>query len=177
MNCPVCSKPMVEKDFGDVRVDVCENGCRGIWFDWQELRRLDEDHEGVGRALEEALKSPRVNDADREPLKCPQCEAVMHAHKYSNAKEVNVDECYACGGFFLDSGELRVIRDNYMSEAERDAYVQKLVGSKPLVGDRAKAKLRRSACYRFVSILRKKFLWTPLGPVPHDGFKDPIDGL
>jgi Zn-finger nucleic acid-binding protein len=162
---------MVEQDFGDVRVDVCMNGCKGIWFDWQELRRLDENHEGVGKMLEAALKSSRVNDAGREPLTCPKCGIAMHAHKYGNAKEVNVDECYACGGFFLDSGELRVIRDSYMSEQERDAYVQKLVGGAPVVGDSAKAKLRRSACYRFASILNTKLLWFPTAPIPQKWFE------
>jgi len=124
---------MVEEDFGDVQVDVCKNGCKGIWFDWGELKRLDEKNEGLDRALDEALKSPRVNDEDRGSIKCPKCSIAMHAHKYSSAKEVNVDECYSCGGFFLDSGDLREIRDNYMSEEERDAYVQKLVNEMPLI--------------------------------------------
>jgi Zn-finger nucleic acid-binding protein len=131
MNCPVCEKPMVEEDFGGVRVDVCKDGCKWIWFDWLELVRLDENHEGVGTALEEALKSPRVNDDDRGQLNCPKCGMGMQAHKYKSAKEVNVDECYGCGGFFLDSGELREIRDNYMSEEEEDAYVDKLLADVP----------------------------------------------
>lgn len=171
MNCPVCGKLLVEQDFGDVRVDVCKNGCKGIWFDWQELRRLDENHEGVGKALEEALDSSRVNDADREPLTCPKCGIAMHAHKYSNAKEVNVDECYACGGFFLDSGELCVIRDSYMSEQEREVYLRKLVGGAPVVGDSAKAKLRRNACYRFTNILNTRLLWFPMAPIPQKWFE------
>ena len=157
MNCPACGMSMVEDDFGDVRVDVCKNGCKGIWFDWQELIRLDENYEGLGRTLEEALKSPRVNDAGREPLKCPKCEIAMRAHKYSSAKEVNVDECYGCGGFFLDSGELREIRDNYMSEEERDAYVQKLLGEMPEYKalKEETQQLRARAGTKFGNILRK----------------------
>lgn len=170
MNCPVCSKLMVEEDFGDVRVDVCGHGCKGIWFDWQELGRLDEDHEGLGNALEEALNSLRVNDAGRQPLACPKCGLPMHTHKYKNAKQINVDECYACGGFFLDSGELRVIRDSYMSEQERDAYVRSLAGGAPLISDGAKAKLRTTACYRLARFFNRRLLWSPIGPIPQDGF-------
>ena len=48
MNCPVCEKPMVAEDFGGVQVDACRDGCKGIWFDWLELVRLDENHEGFG---------------------------------------------------------------------------------------------------------------------------------
>ena len=152
---------MVEEIFGNVQVDVCKNGCKGIWFDWKELKELDESHEGAGEALEEALKSPRNNDAERGPLKCPKCGIVMHAHKYSNAKEVDVDECYGCGGFFLDSGELREIRENYMSGDERDVYIQKLVTDTPMAGETGKAGLRAEACRMFGGLLGRRwpFVW------------------
>jgi len=161
MNCPVCGKTMVEEDFGDVLVDVCKNGCKGIWFDWGELEKLDENHEGLGKALEEALNSPRVDDADRGPINCPKCGIAMHVHKYSSAKEVGVDECYACGGFFLDSGELRRIRDSHMSDQERDAYVQKLIGEKLLVEDSQRAKIRAAACQKVGWLLSRRypFVW------------------
>lgn len=162
MECPVCGKSMVEEDFGGVQVDVCSKGCKGIWFDWQELVRLDEDNEGAGEVLEEALKSPRFNQEDREKLFCPKCGMAMHPHKYSSAKEVNVDECYGCGGFFLDSGELKEIRDQYMSEEEQDAYVDKLLADIPEFKEmeektrREKAELRESAGRKFGGFLRRR---------------------
>jgi len=165
MKCPVCGKQMVEKDFGPARVDVCENGCKGMWFDWTELRQLDEKNEGMGLALQEALRSNRANDTDRGPLNCPKCGLPMHSHKYSNAKEVNVDECYACGGFFLDSGELKEIRENFMSEQERDAYVQKLCeqvpGFKDLEKQAEKNRTRNESCSVLGGTLRQ---WV-FGPV------------
>ena len=162
MDCPVCGKLMVEEDFGRAHVDVCENGCRGIWFDWGELKELDENHDGVGKALEEALKSARVNDADRGPLTCPKCGIAMHAHKYSRAKEVNVDECYACGGFFLDSGELKALREGRMSDEERDAYVQQLIGEAPLEAGTGRMKIRTSACQKFGGLLSRRYpFWYP----------------
>lgn len=161
MNCPACGMPMVEEDFGGVVVDVCKNGCKGIWFDWGELKELDENHEGVGRALEEALKSPRHKNNNRGPLNCPKCGVKMHEHKYRNAKQVNVDECYACGGIFLDSGELKQIRDNYMSEEDRDAYVQRLVAETPPRQGTQKTILRTAGCYVLGSLLGKRwpFIW------------------
>ncbi|MCP4261418.1 MAG: zf-TFIIB domain-containing protein [Planctomycetes bacterium] len=157
MDCPACGKLMVEESFGVVQVDVCKNGCKGIWFDWGELKELDENHEGAGEALNEALKSPRVNEAGRGRLMCPKCGIAMHAHKYSNAKEVNVDECYGCGGFFLDSGELREIREHYMSGEERDTYIQKLVTDTPMAGENEKAGLRAEACRRFGGLLGRRW--------------------
>jgi Zn-finger nucleic acid-binding protein len=162
MNCPVCEKLMAEEDFGGVQVDVCRDGCKGIWFDWLELVRLDENSEGAGAALEEALRSPRVNDADRGQLNCPKCGIPMQTHKYKSAKEVNVDECYGCGGFFLDSGELQEVRDNYMTEEEEEAYVQKLLEEFPemqAMGEAVaaeKAQQREAAGRKLGSLLREK---------------------
>ena len=130
MKCPVCGKEMVTENFG-VNVDVCENGCKGIWFDQGELMMLDEKNEGLGAALEAALRYPRNNDGQRGPIKCPKCGIPMHTHTYERDKEVNVDECYNCGGFFLDSGELTDIRNNYMSDAEVQAYADKIINSVP----------------------------------------------
>ncbi len=131
MICPVCSTEMVEEDFGGMNVDVCKNGCKGVWFDWFELSKLDEKNEGLGNALQEALGYERSNDQDRGQINCPKCKLSMHIHVYESAKDINVDECYQCGGFFLDSGELKAIRESFMTEAEREAYAAKLLADIP----------------------------------------------
>ena len=163
MNCPVCEKSMVEEDFGGVQVDVCRDGCKGIWFDWLELVRLDENSEGAGAALEEALKSPRINDADRPQLNCPKCGMPMQTHKYKSAKEVTVDECDGCGGVFLDSGELLEVRDNCMTEEEEQAYVHKLLEEFPEMQAMNEAEAaeknrqRQAAGFKLARLLREKF--------------------
>jgi len=121
---------MTTEDFG-IEVDVCANGCKGIWFDHGELRELDEQNEGLGVALEAALRSPRRNDAERGRITCPRCNIPMHTHRYDRAQAVNVDECYGCGGFFLDSGELTGIRDHFMDDAEVAAYAQQMASTVP----------------------------------------------
>ena len=42
-------------------------------------------------------------------------------------KEVQIDECYSCGGKFLDHGELEKIRAQYATEEERSADIMKEV--------------------------------------------------
>jgi hypothetical protein len=161
MKCPVCSNNMVEEDFGGVRVDVCKNGCKGIWFDWNELVKLDEKNEGCGNALMEALSYERVNDEGRGEISCPKCDIPMHIHRYKSSKEVNVDECYSCGGFFLDSGELRAIRESFMSEEERNAYAQKLMEENPRYKDSKKdldkLKLRSEAINKYTRFIRASY--------------------
>jgi Zn-finger nucleic acid-binding protein len=71
---------------------------------------------------------------------------------------VIVDECYACDGFFLDSGELREIRENYMSKEDKDAFIQKLVVNTPLRENSEKIKIRDAA---FKSLGRLLSRWYP----------------
>lgn len=164
MKCPVCQKEMSEQDFGGLKVDVCKDGCKGIWFDWLELSKLDENNEGFGNVLKEALNYPRLNDDNRPRINCPKCDIPMHIHKYQSSKEVNVDECYGCGGFFLDSGELRVIRDTFMSEEECDKYANKLLVDLPeykeALKDLEKQELRTEAIRRYTRFLRLSYYIT-----------------
>ncbi|MEI6437445.1 MAG: zf-TFIIB domain-containing protein [Candidatus Omnitrophota bacterium] len=161
MNCPVCTKQMVAKDFGmKSMVNVCEDGCKGLWFDYLGLRQVDEKNEGAGAALQAAINYPRANDGKRAPLACPKCGGIMHAHTYPRVKEVNVDECYSCGGFFLDSGELALIRDRQMSEAEEETYVHQLINAIPashqadIVG---KEDARAAAVRGLTGLIRKNY--------------------
>ena len=164
MKCPVCQKEMVAENFGGVNIDVCKAGCKGLWFDWMELAKLDEKNEGLGAALQEALSYERANDENRSQVKCPKCSLPMHVHKYESAKEVNIDECYQCGGFFLDSGELKIIRENFMDEAERDAYTQKLLDSSAEFKNEQvnleKEKSRTEAVRNFTKFLRVSYYIT-----------------
>ena len=164
MNCPVCEKEMIVEDFGGVNIDVCKDGCKGLWFDWMELAKLDERNEGLGNALKQALSYDRVNDENRGQIKCPKCSLPMHIHSYAAAKEVNVDECYQCGGFFLDSGELKAIKENFMSEEERAVYAQKLADSsvefKKAQDDLEKEKARNEAIRNFTRFMRISYYVT-----------------
>lgn len=150
---------MTEENFDGITVDVCATGCKGIWFDCHELSNLDHRTQEVGQALQEALAAPRVNDANRAALVCPKCDVSMHQHQYKSEKEVNVDECYNCGGFFLDSGELKPLRDAHMSEDEESAYAQKLIDNLPVYAqgkaDQEKVRLRNLAFARFTQIHRR----------------------
>lgn len=112
MNCPACAHPMTEITTGAIAVDACQGGCGGLWFDPRELRKVDERHEGGGEALLDiprSLKSRVDLDARR---RCPRCpDTVLMRRLSSPQSRVTVDECPACGGFFLDPGELARIRE------------------------------------------------------------------
>lgn len=132
MRCPVCENEMTEVDFGTAVVDVCKEGCKGIWFDPMELRKVRMDEEAAADALKEALEHPRMSDSGRGRLECPRCRVPMHRHKFRSAREVDVDECYVCGGLYLDSGELKAIREGSLSDEEEREYFDSLVRDMPV---------------------------------------------
>ncbi len=74
----------------------------------------------------------------------------------SPKKEVQIDECYKCGGKFLDNGELQKIRAEYKNQEERTDDVMKTIYNtvgtelKALDNDLKKAKANKP-------ILRKVF--------------------
>jgi len=161
MQCPVCSQEMVPENFG-LGVQVCENGCKGIWFDHTELERLDQAGTGMGAAIQAALQSPRINTDARGPIKCPKCHIQMQTHKFQRDKEVNVDECYSCGGFFLDSGELKEIRDHYMTNEEVKAYAEKIIDAVPGFADKEHAidyEARRMAVGNYAEKILGNHYW------------------
>ena len=74
MKCPACGNELKAVGVGDITVDVCENGCGGIWFDQFELQKVDEAHESAGEKL---LHIKRDSGASVDPnarLNCPKCD-------------------------------------------------------------------------------------------------------
>ena len=120
MNCPACGKSMKEIQIQDIAVDACVGGCGGIWFDWFELKKVDEPHEALGEDLIHVERDESIVVDRQLQRECPRCDGQkMLQHFASVKREVAVDECPACGGYFLDYGELNQIRDQFGTEEER----------------------------------------------------------
>ena len=129
MICPACDHTLTEVSFGKLTLDVCHDGCGGIWFDNFELPKVDD--EVLGEAF---LRIPydehRLVDYERR-RSCPRCAGiVMMRHFFSERREVEVDTCPHCGGVWLDPGELAMIRRESQEKEKQDAaakrYFQRL---------------------------------------------------
>jgi len=120
MKCPACDNQLQQMTVSDITVDVCKGGCGGIWFDNFELKKFDEPHESAGQALLEIQRNKSVTIDHKKKRKCPKCQnIVMMRHFFSVKKQVEVDECPSCAGFWLDAGELTKIRSLFNTEQER----------------------------------------------------------
>ena len=113
---------MTHANAGPIEVDVCEGGCGGIWFDAFEMQKVDQPEEG-GMTLLDIARDPSV-EVDLEVRRdCPKCDGiVMLRHPHKNTAEAIIDECPNCGGFWLDAGELEMIRTSYVMEKKHREY-------------------------------------------------------
>lgn len=121
MKCPACNHELTEVKVADINVDICKGGCGGIWFDNFEFKKFDEPHESAGCALLNIEKNEKIKVDPKKRRNCPRCtgSVIMMRHFESVKKRIEVDECPKCGGLWLDSGELAVIRDLYNTESEK----------------------------------------------------------
>lgn len=163
MKCPVCENNLTQVQAGGVTVDVCLGGCGGIWFDNFELKKLDEPQEMAGQFL---VNIKRRDDVQVDPTmrrSCPRCHVVMMRHFFSPRRRVEVDECPSCGGYWLDAGELALIREEHQNEQEKllavdqfltDASTQTLSPMRSQGGDQANRARRIDQLFRFSRPIR-----------------------
>lgn len=120
ISCPACDNKLAEVAQSGITVDVCQNGCGGMWFDNQELDRvLKLDEPAIGGLLKLGKHTPTKNDPAMK-RNCPRCVRIhLQRHFFSLARGVEVDTCYACGGVWVDAQGFIAVRAEYPSKEER----------------------------------------------------------
>ena len=156
MKCPACGNTLEIKTGQAVKLDVCTNGCAGIWFDNYELAKFDEPFEPADELLElEPQQGATVDPARRQ---CPKCDNItMLRHFFSVKHEVEVDECQSCGGIWLDHGELAAIRQLFSSTEQREQAAHEAFAEEfeqILADDWKKDQERLEKARRFAHALR-----------------------
>ena len=118
IKCPACGKTM-EKVFiksEGINIDICTEGCGGIFFDNREFDAFNEAHEDIS-LIEEKLSGKDFESVDDNAERiCPACGGKMVKNTIKVNGNVFVDVCYLCGGKFLDHGELQKIRAEYIND-------------------------------------------------------------
>lgn len=129
INCPACHKEMRKLYIPSqgINIDICLDGCGGIFFNNREFKYFDEKAEGIDDILE-VIQGKEFEKVDTSlPRTCPVCGSKMVKNFSSVKEEVEVEDCYSCGGKFLDNGELQKIREEYdTDEARSEATMKKL---------------------------------------------------
>jgi hypothetical protein len=124
MNCPACSNQLVEYKAGDLMIDICRDGCAGIWFDKDELEAVDEGKEPFPEELLQVLRNANVVIDHSKDRHCPKCaNQVLAEQYYDSTGQVAIDTCMTCGGHWLDTGELKSVRQDNTEGAKRDEAI------------------------------------------------------
>jgi uncharacterized protein len=157
MDCPACHNTLSPVEAGGVSVDVCKDGCGGIWFSWMELQRFDEPKDAGDTLLGFARRAGVT--VDPGPLHCPQCadKIQLKRHFFSVKRDVTVDECPECGGYWLDPGELRTIRTDFETDEDRraaaDAVFMDTFGGQ-LAAEHAKTEQQLARAHKVANMFR-----------------------
>lgn len=112
LECPACHKRLVKVSLQSINVvvDVCLDGCGGIYFNNREMQAVMSSPKAFEeiKKLCEGKEFKKVDETNDRV--CPFCGSDMVKNYTSYSKEVQIDECYRCGGKFLDNGELQKIK-------------------------------------------------------------------
>ncbi len=108
--CPRCHGPLAGCEFEGTTVEMCGR-CGGQWLGPEDLRALIDARNAAWSQKDlEAFRHPGLQGvplADlREDLPCPSCGETMTAFNYGGDSGIILDRCPACGGIWLDGGEL-----------------------------------------------------------------------
>ena len=124
LNCPSCGNILSKIMLSDIVIDVCQGGCAGIWFNKNEITKFDEKREKDGEVLIKLKKNPDIKIDTAKDRICPACDIKLTKHLFGDKQEVEIDECEKCGGLWLDSGELALIRGEDSVEADKDTVAR-----------------------------------------------------
>jgi Zn-finger nucleic acid-binding protein len=111
LECPRDRSTMVEKKKGDSILDICQT-CGGQFFDSGEM------FGAFGIKADPSYWDRPETGGSVKPgqLECPVCRSEMLRQDVEHGSEhVEIDRCGACGGIWLDKGEV----DRVMSIGQR----------------------------------------------------------
>ena len=112
LTCPACGCEM-EKVFiaeKGINIDICTDGCGGMFFDNKEIQEFSEYNDNIDD-IKNALLGKNFMPVDESKTRiCPSCGTPMTK---TYALKVQIDTCYKCGGMFLDYGEFDFIRSKF----------------------------------------------------------------
>lgn len=165
INCPACGCEMKKIFVSDanIDVDICLDGCGGIFFDNRELSKFDELNENANDILN-AVNDKTFKKVDESKVRrCPICNIPM-VKMGAGSGDVEIDSCNVCGAKFLDNGELQRIRERVKTNDERTEKIEELANAlykanlHNVLGDKADEDIESSPRRQFFENLVKSYL-------------------
>ena len=149
--CPDCKTPLERKDFSGLVLDACPK-CAGVFFDDGELADLRRRGDAAFTEVDDKIQPAETLDAHFTPKlrMCPGCGAAMNAFRYLYSSPVILDSCGACGGIWVDNGELKQMQE-YL-RGQLSGGVTRVEGTPPLDVNKARIAARAA---RYLAMRRQ----------------------
>jgi Zn-finger nucleic acid-binding protein len=106
VNCPACLRPLHETAVRELTVDVCRDGCAGVWLDCWELRKVGRSQGSEGEHLLALPARTRVEPNRVEQRFCPRDLGPLRRHLMCDELGLEVDSCAVCAGLWIEPGQL-----------------------------------------------------------------------
>jgi len=166
IRCPACGTIMTKVFIpsAGVSVDICADGCGGIFFDNKELNHFKHAGDNSMEEINRLLSGKEYKKVDEQAIRiCPACSTNMVKNNIANTN-IQVDNCYQCGGIFLDYGELEIIRNSLKKYTNRNYTepqtlsqqfqpTQKEFTIEEYYKEAQKSKIKEEADYRFLNMI------------------------
>lgn len=107
--CPEDLVALQPQTLHGLTLDVCPR-CAGVYFDEGEIAALQSKGPEVLEEVEESLAPGGLAFVESPvPKRCPGCRKPMRAYAYRYSSDIRLDGCEACGGIWVQDGELAKI--------------------------------------------------------------------
>lgn len=120
MNCPACNNELKTLAVAGVKVLACADSCGGLWFEWNEIKKLKDRNPAAGEALLHVERAEGVHVFRDIQHPCPKCiQTLLYRHCFNRRFRYEIDQCAKCGGFWVDVGALAGLEARSSSESSR----------------------------------------------------------
>jgi len=156
INCPACGCEMTKVFIAEksINVDVCDNGCGGIYFDNQEIQEFNEESADLSE-IQNLTRGKNFPPVDNSKVRiCPSCGTKMAK---TFVFGVQIETCYNCGGLFLDNGVFEIVRSHFkkrpLKPVRHISAAKSQINLQEFYADSQKEKIMRENSEMFFSHL------------------------
>jgi Zn-finger nucleic acid-binding protein len=107
---------------GNVEIDFCTDGCKGIWFDEGELKKVrtsETEDETISEIQGQFVPKPKQEAINEDSKMCPRCNVELYRYNWDMKSDIFLDSCEQCNGMWVDAGELKGMNEYLKNMAAR----------------------------------------------------------